>query len=101
MHYLYVLDSSHSMFLAFTASPEDHSKELQRLGFVTAELARAGAAVIASPIAPRKASRDAIITRGKKNGGSHQSQLPVFPAFTFLIGGRQFYGHSVTTQWLG
>lgn len=48
------------MFLAFTASPEDHSKELQRLGFVTAELARAGAAVIASPIAPRKASRDAI-----------------------------------------
>ena len=30
------------------------------MGFVTAELARAGAAVIAAPVAPQKASRDAI-----------------------------------------
>ena len=33
---------------------------MQRLGFVAAELARAGAAVIAAPIAPHHASRDAI-----------------------------------------
>jgi sulfate adenylyltransferase len=33
---------------------------LQRLAFVSAELARAGAAVIAAPIAPQKTSRDAI-----------------------------------------
>lgn len=46
--------------LASSVSPEERSKNLQRLGFVTAELARAGAAVIAAPVAPQKASRDAI-----------------------------------------
>ncbi|KIP04221.1 hypothetical protein PHLGIDRAFT_109892 [Phlebiopsis gigantea 11061_1 CR5-6] len=45
---------------ASSVSPEEHSKSLQRLGFVTAELARAGAAVIAAPVAPQKSSRDAI-----------------------------------------
>lgn len=48
------------MCSAFTDSEEERSKNLQRLGFVSAELARAGAAVIAAPIAPHKASRDAI-----------------------------------------
>ncbi len=47
-------------FAAFTASEEERSKNLQRLSFVSAELARAGAAVIAAPIAPKKESRDAI-----------------------------------------
>jgi sulfate adenylyltransferase len=47
-------------FLAFTPSQEERSKNLQRLGFVAAELARAGAAVIAAPIAPHHASRDVI-----------------------------------------
>lgn len=46
--------------IAFSSTPEQRSKELQRLAFVTAELARAGAAVIAAPIAPQKSSRDAI-----------------------------------------
>ncbi|KAI0081266.1 ATP-sulfurylase [Panus rudis PR-1116 ss-1] len=45
---------------AFGIPPEERAKNLTRLGFVAAELARAGAAVIAAPIAPSKASRDAI-----------------------------------------
>lgn len=45
---------------SFTESSEERSKNLRRLGFVAAELARAGAAVIAAPIAPLQASRDAI-----------------------------------------
>ncbi|KZT08351.1 ATP-sulfurylase [Laetiporus sulphureus 93-53] len=44
----------------FSYTPEEHSKNLQRVAFVAAELARAGAAVIAAPIAPKQASRDAI-----------------------------------------
>ena len=38
-------------------SPEDRHKNVQRIAFVSAELARAGAAVIASPIAPYERSR--------------------------------------------
>lgn len=38
-------------------SKEDRHKNLQRIAFVAAELARAGAAVIASPIAPYEQSR--------------------------------------------
>ena len=45
---------------AFGISSEERSQNLSRLGFVAAELARAGAAVIAAPIAPSKASREAI-----------------------------------------
>jgi len=40
-------------------SPEDRHKNIQRIAFVSAELARAGAAVIAAPIAPYEASRNA------------------------------------------
>ncbi|PSR98931.1 hypothetical protein PHLCEN_2v4251 [Hermanssonia centrifuga] len=50
----------HELDAPFTASEEERSKNLQRLSFVSAELARAGAAVIAAPIAPKKESRDAI-----------------------------------------
>ncbi|CAL1707659.1 unnamed protein product [Somion occarium] len=45
---------------SFGITADERSKNLQHLGFVAAELARAGAAVIAAPIAPSKASRDAI-----------------------------------------
>ncbi|KAG8935770.1 Sulfate adenylyltransferase, partial [Tulasnella sp. 419] len=38
-------------------SPEDRHKNIQRIAFVSAELARAGAAVIAAPIAPYEKSR--------------------------------------------
>lgn len=41
-------------------TPAQKSKDLQRLAYVTSELARAGAAVIAAPVAPKAASRDAI-----------------------------------------
>ncbi|KAI0695464.1 ATP-sulfurylase [Cytidiella melzeri] len=44
----------------FSSTADQRSKDLQRLAFVSAELARAGAAVIAAPIAPQKSSRDAI-----------------------------------------
>ncbi|KAI0692602.1 ATP-sulfurylase [Cytidiella melzeri] len=44
----------------FSTTPEQRSKDLQRLAFVASELARAGAAVIVAPVAPKNASRDAI-----------------------------------------
>ncbi|KAF7790271.1 hypothetical protein EIP86_001225 [Pleurotus ostreatoroseus] len=43
-----------------TKTAEERAKDLQRIGFVSAELARAGAAVIVAPVAPKAASRDAI-----------------------------------------
>ena len=62
--FLYLLVASpvilNTRITAFSSTPEQRSKDLQRLGFVAAELARAGAAVIAAPIAPQKSSRDAI-----------------------------------------
>ncbi|TIC21097.1 sulfate adenylyltransferase [Wallemia mellicola] len=49
-------------------SREDRHKNLQRIAFVSAELSRAGAAVIASPIAPieesRKQARKTVETTG-------------------------------------
>ncbi|CCM01495.1 uncharacterized protein FIBRA_03549 [Fibroporia radiculosa] len=44
----------------FSYAPEERSKNLQRVAFVAAELSRAGAAVIATPIAPKQVSRDVI-----------------------------------------
>ncbi|KAF8322025.1 sulfate adenylyltransferase [Clavulina sp. PMI_390] len=50
--------------LSFT--PEDRHKNIQRIAFVSAELARAGAAVIAAPSAPydhsRKAAKQTILS---------------------------------------
>lgn len=54
------IQNAHNLYLAFSSSAEQRSKELQRLAYVSAELARAGAAVIAAPIAPQKASREMI-----------------------------------------
>ncbi|KZT61948.1 putative sulfate adenylyltransferase [Calocera cornea HHB12733] len=49
-------------------SREDRHKNIQRISFVSAELTRAGAAVIAAPIAPyadsRKAAKDIIMSTG-------------------------------------
>ncbi|KAF9820373.1 hypothetical protein IEO21_01382 [Rhodonia placenta] len=44
----------------FSYSTEERSKNLQRVAFVATELARAGAAVIASPIAPKQSLRGAF-----------------------------------------
>lgn len=56
--------------LTFTA--EDRHKNLQRIAFVSAELSRAGAAVIAAPIAPyhrsRKAARDHVTSTAGAGG---------------------------------
>lgn len=45
---------------AFSATPEERATDIQKLGFVTAELARAGAAVITAVTAPKSASRDTV-----------------------------------------
>ncbi|KAH8107882.1 ATP-sulfurylase [Cristinia sonorae] len=45
---------------SFNISADERAKNLERLGFVSAELARAGAAVIAAPIAAKQDIRDAI-----------------------------------------
>lgn len=53
-------------------SPEDRHKNILRIAFVAAELARAGAAVIATPIAPyersRAAARDHILHAASSGG---------------------------------
>lgn len=49
-----------SCHAAFNVSAEERAKNLDRLGFVAAELARAGAAVIAAPIAAKQDTRSAI-----------------------------------------
>ncbi|KAJ8293585.1 Sulfate adenylyltransferase [Rhodotorula toruloides] len=55
-------------------APEERHKNLQRLAFVAAELSRAGAAVIATPIAPydhsRKAAKAHIVQNGGAGGGN-------------------------------
>lgn len=49
--------------------PERH-QNLQRIAFVSAELARAGAAVIASPLAPHESSRAAARETVLQSGGA-------------------------------
>ncbi|KAE8207003.1 hypothetical protein CF327_g7437 [Tilletia walkeri] len=51
-------------------APEDRHKNIQRIAFVAAELTRAGAAVIAAPIAPYERSRAAARETVVKTGGS-------------------------------
>ncbi|KAI0809149.1 ATP-sulfurylase [Irpex lacteus] len=54
----------------FSTTPEQRSKDLERVAFVASELARAGAAVIAAPIAPKRASRDAIKSTVLQSAGA-------------------------------
>lgn len=51
-------------------SPEDRHKNIHRIAFVAAELARAGAAVIAAPIAPYERSRELARETVLHAGGS-------------------------------
>ena len=51
-------------------SPEDRHKNVQRIAFVASELTRAGAAVIASPVAPYEHSRAAARDMITKTGGA-------------------------------
>lgn len=51
-------------------SPEERYKNLQRIAYVAAELTRAGAAVIATPIAPHERSRAAAKQTVLQNGGA-------------------------------
>ncbi|KAI9463577.1 hypothetical protein BJY52DRAFT_921787 [Lactarius psammicola] len=57
----------------YLLSLEDHHNHLQRIAFVASELARAGAAVITSVVAPHEAGRQAVretITRQAGPGGN-------------------------------
>lgn len=54
--------------LGFT--PEDRHRNIQRIAFVSAELTRAGAGVIAAPIAPYERSRAAARETVTKTGGA-------------------------------
>lgn len=51
-------------------APEERHKNLLRIAFVAAELSRAGAAVICSPIAPYEASRNKAKAYIVQNGGA-------------------------------
>ncbi|CCU99804.1 unnamed protein product [Malassezia sympodialis ATCC 42132] len=51
-------------------SPEDRHTNIQRIAFVASELTRAGAAVIAAPIAPYEKSRAMARETVQKHGGS-------------------------------
>ena len=53
-------DPDPNLYIAFSYTPEERLKNLERIGFVAAELARAGAAVVAAPIAPSQVARDAV-----------------------------------------
>ena len=48
------------LVLAFGKTSEERSKDISRLAFVSAELARAGAAVITAPSTPKEAARAAL-----------------------------------------
>ncbi|OJA08686.1 hypothetical protein AZE42_01193 [Rhizopogon vesiculosus] len=54
--------------LGFT--PEERHENLQRISFVAAELARAGAAVVVAPIAPEERSRALVKDTVVQNGGA-------------------------------
>ena len=51
-------------------SAESRHKNVQRIGFIAAELTRAGAAVIAAPIAPHERSREAAKDIVLQSGGA-------------------------------
>lgn len=62
VHFPLIDTSFYTCFMALIElgfSPEDRHKNILRIAFVSAELARAGAAVIAAPIAPYEHSRQA------------------------------------------
>lgn len=51
-------------------TPEERHENLQRIAFVAGELARAGAAVIAAPVAPEERSRALVKDTVMSNAGS-------------------------------
>ncbi|RXW21393.1 hypothetical protein EST38_g4462 [Candolleomyces aberdarensis] len=51
-------------------SAEDRHKNVQRIAYVAAELTRAGAAVVAAPIAPHERSREAAKQHVLQSGGA-------------------------------
>ena len=57
-------------YLELGFSAEDRHTNIQRIAFVSAELARAGAAVIAAPIAPYERSRNAARDTIQHGGGA-------------------------------
>lgn len=71
--FLHSLNAHFALSIAYSTSPEERSNDVQKLAFVTAELARAGAAVITASVAPKRASRDNIkdtVVRSAGPGGN-------------------------------
>ncbi|KAK1922150.1 putative phosphoadenosine-phosphosulfate synthase bifunctional enzyme [Papiliotrema laurentii] len=64
-------DIRHQLSPDLSASKEDKHQNLLRIGFVAAELTKAGAAVIAAPTAPYEASRKAIKEQIAGQGGNY------------------------------
>jgi len=60
------------IILDLSASVDDHHRNVDRVTFVSAELARAGAAVIVAPTAPeersRQLARDTVVRKGGPGG---------------------------------
>jgi len=67
-----ILVLTSQIILDLTASVEDHHRNVDRVTFVSAELSRAGAAVIVAPTAPeersRQLARDTVIQKGGSGG---------------------------------
>lgn len=61
-------------------SAEDRHTNIQRIAFVSAELARAGAAVIAAPIAPYERSRNAARDTIQQAGGAGGNVFLIYVA---------------------
>lgn len=59
-----------NLFAELGFSAEDRHLNTQRIAFVASELTRAGAAVIAAPIAPHEHSREAARETVLQNGGA-------------------------------
>jgi sulfate adenylyltransferase len=59
-----------AFYSELNASPEERGKSVARTAFFAAELARAGAAVIAAPVAPNQQSWDAVQGTVLRAGGS-------------------------------
>jgi adenylylsulfate kinase-like enzyme len=67
-------------YLELGFSAEDRHTNIQRIAFVSAELARAGAAVIAAPIAPYERSRNAARDTIQHAGGAGGNFFLVYVA---------------------
>ena len=70
--------------IAQEKTEQQRSRDLLKMGFVAAELARSGAAVIVAPVAPKAASRDAIKNTVLQTAGPGGNFFTVHVALQYL-----------------